>query len=801
MLSIRKKDARVIFVSKFTLRFWPLLLLIPLLLLFLSVPRMIHLYKNISSDPMDLLPPDHPNVQSLKKVREKIETRNRMAIILESDQPAQTVLALKEIAERLEREPYVEKTVYRKAGYDFFNKYKMLFIDLGDLKTVRDRLDRRIQREKLKGFLIDLEEGEEEIRFEDLNTKYRSEYSESSRSEYFVSPDQKTYTLYVESKEPSTSLKSTSQFYDQVDSFLKTIDPKKWEPTLKLYLAGPTKVLEYRALISDLKKVGLISGLLIFIPLLIRFRSPIRVFLIFIPLLIGIPISLAVGSLFIERLSVTTSFLFAILGGLGIESGIHLYTRYHELRQKGIPLESALPDLYHSVARAILTSVASVAVTFLLLLFNDFRGFSEFGLIAGLGLWLLFLLYLLFFPALLLFAEKCRLLRFSPLPAIERKGLRISPKITRITFAVLILFSLGSFAAPFFVRFEYDSKKIRADIPEVRIAKEKQRTTSQRVNHPAAVIVESHEEAEALRQAFLKRKSEKKETTLDTVRSYYDLTPTDQQAKIRVIGEIRKLLDDPTLGLLKGERREDLDRFRSAVRGVKPFSDREVPEEVKEIFRANEKIPGTLFFINPLPHLELDDGRNAIRFAEEVSTISTRFGKYHPSSDANILGLVLMTLFGDTPRLLILSLLSVTLFVYLDFRSIRKTALVVSSILMGVFWLLGLMVLLDLRLNFYNLVILPAIMGMSIDNAIHLLHRYEELGPGKIRELLASTGTSCLLASLTNAAGFSGLLWSTHGGLYSIGLLAVLGVGTCLLSTLLFFPMVLAFLEKNRPAS
>ena len=87
---------------------------------------------------------------------------------------------------------------------------------------------------------------------------------------------------------------------------------------------------------------------------------------------------------------------------------------------------------------------------------------------------------------------------------------------------------------------------------------------------------------------------------------------------------------------------------------------------------------------------------------------------------------------------------------------------------------------------------------MSIDNSIHIFHRYKELGPGSLSRVLSSSGLAALLASLTNASAFVGLLFCTHKGLLSIGELALVGVGTCLLSTLVFFPALLEFFEKIR---
>ncbi|MBI2500415.1 MAG: MMPL family transporter [Deltaproteobacteria bacterium] len=725
-------------VSRLVTRFWPFILIVSLALGGLSLIPTINLYKKISTDPVDLLSPHHPNVKTLHQIREAYHERITIGIVLESADSERAIHYMKDLAGRLKSLPFVHEVHYRKVGYDFFDRNKLLFLDREDLQSIRDRIDRRIQKEKLGGFLIDLG-GEEEFSFSDLEHKYREEYSEAARSEYYTNEGGTLFTMYVQSTEFDNNLAASSTFYDHLSEFMEEEQPSQKEPTIKLYLAGPSRVLEYRALIRDLKVAGLISGLALFLPLLIRFRSLVVVLLIFLPLLLGIPLGFSFGSLFIQKLSVITSFLFAILGGLGIESGIHLFSRYHNLRSSGENVERAIHHLYREMGRPILTSVASVAITFLLLIVNQFRGFSEFGLIAGTGLILLFILYFSFFPALILLVEKIGLLKIQKK---ELRGFNVPVPKKRgfhILFASFLLFSLYSFFSPFRVGFEYDSKTIRADIPEVRLAKEKQHQTSTRVNNPAVTIVKSREEADALKETVQTLKNQAgPKTVIDTTRSYYDLVPADQDQKMQLVNEMKEMLSDPTIKLVKGEDKKKLDEFKEVLNRTRPFLESEVPHELKELMQGSLPNGQTLFFINALPRLQLDDGRNAIQFAHEVKEIK-----------------------------------------------------------MGVFWLLGLMTFFDIKLNFYNMVILPTVMGVSIDNAIHVMHRYRELGRGSLKTVLRDTGVACLLSSLTNAGGFAGLLFSIHKGLFSMGLLAVLGIGTCLLSTLVFLPMMLKILEKR----
>ncbi|MBI4373972.1 MAG: hypothetical protein HY542_03745, partial [Deltaproteobacteria bacterium] len=128
-------------LTRWVLKTWPAILIFSLLIGAASVPRMIQLYRHISTDPIDLLPQDHPNVQTLIQVRQKVENRTRVTLVLESEKPEATIRYMKELVGRLEKEPFIEKVQYLKPGYAFFDKYKLLFLDLKDLTLIRDRID------------------------------------------------------------------------------------------------------------------------------------------------------------------------------------------------------------------------------------------------------------------------------------------------------------------------------------------------------------------------------------------------------------------------------------------------------------------------------------------------------------------------------------------------------------------------------------------------------------------------------------------------------------------------------------
>ncbi|MEZ4846379.1 MAG: MMPL family transporter [Bdellovibrionota bacterium] len=728
-------------VTSFHQKYWSAILITVLILSALSIPTTIRLFKNISTDPIDLLPSNNPNVQTLLQVRQKLERGTRLGVIIESENREANVAYIEKLAAELEKLPLVGHVEWKKTGYEFFDHSKLLYMDKKDLETIRNRIDKKIQKEKLGGFYIDLEEDENDnFSFKDLEKKYTSKYAgDSTASPYNESPDGKIFSLTVESRPEDVGMGPASRLHDSLNEFVKKLTFT--EPTMKVSLTGATKVIEYRTLLKDLTRVGIISLILIFIPLLVRFRNPFHVLLMFLPLLVSMPISFAITSIFVPRLNVCTSFLFSILGGLGIENGIHIFSRYYEERKKGISQTDSISDIYSKTGRAILTAVASVAVTFLALMFNDFRGFSEFGIISGIGLWIIFFIYFIFMPSLLVGAEKMRFLRLEeedPTRVTQFKVLKFRFNLILVVGIIITVFSI---AVTPFLTFEYDAQATRAQVPEFIEAKAKQRKTVSRVNNPAVMLIQGKEEADRAKEVVQKIIDNDRLTpTVDTARSYYDLIPPDQEAKMRIIQQIKRLLDDKTIRLIKGDTKKDIDRFRNAINETVFVNDKTIPEDLRDVFKGNDKVPGELFYINASPNMELDDGVNAMRFADDVSKISVGPHVYHPSSDAIVYGLVLKTMLKDTPKVMIISALLIVFFVFLEFPQRHwQHSLWSPRFSLGVFLDAG-----QDGLPTFNstssIIIIPAVLGMSIDNSIHIFHRYKELGPGSLSRVLSSTG-------------------------------------------------------------
>ena len=107
------------------------------------------------------------------------------------------------------------------------------------------------------------------------------------------------------------------------------------------------------------------------------------------------------------------------------------------------------------------------------------------------------------------------------------------------------------------------------------------------------------------------------------------------------------------------------------------------------------------------------------------------------------------------------------------------------------------MVLLDIKLNFFNMLALPTLIGMGVDDGVHMMHRYRELGPGSAWYVVRSTGSAVFLTSVTTSIGFGSLLYANHYGLNSLGLLSMVGIGAALLTTLVVLPAAMQWRDRR----
>ncbi|MEE9167968.1 MAG: MMPL family transporter [Candidatus Neomarinimicrobiota bacterium] len=200
----------------------------------------------------------------------------------------------------------------------------------------------------------------------------------------------------------------------------------------------------------------------------------------------------------------------------------------------------------------------------------------------------------------------------------------------------------------------------------------------------------------------------------------------------------------------------------------------------------------TLFLVTVLPGDNIwQDARFLERFTDDLDKISERATGFPPVFRA------LIEIIGrDGRNAAMLTLIVVFLLLWIDFRHPGHALMAMIPLGAGMIWMVGVMQLVGDQLDVMNVMAIPMILGIGIDDGVHIVHRWKREGVNSERTVFASTGKAILLTSLTTMLAFGSLVFSIWRGYGSLGIALLIGVGTCFLTTVIILPGILGWIEK-----
>lgn len=552
---------------------------------------------------------------------------------------------------------------------------------------------------------------------------------------------------------------------------------------------------------QDLSRAGVIGFVGVVGIVLIATRRRRPVLLLALPLALGLSWTFAFAYLTVHHLNAVSGFLVSILSGLGIEYGIHLYKRYVEERRRGRdPHESTLRML-RSTGGALLAACLVNASVFAVVAVAGFRGFMEFGLIASVGMLLTMAATLLLFPALNYLMD-----RRWPVFVGERE--HIAPLVLPAFMRYAVLAAVPFLAAYSVhalatgkVRFHTDWRELGADTPTAKLDAYVIKTLDQSVTQ-VMLYLDEPGQIGVVREAVEVVRARRSERGLpfNVVRvvGVDDVVPVGQEEKAKSLAKL-----GAELGRVKPSRLTDDERplFERAKRMTEmpPFSLDDVPRSLKQRFLTVDG-KGTMGVITTNGVFE--ESSKLVDWADQVAEVRAELASNGVAgalaSENAIAGRIFRIITQSGGRILGVTFLVVFLVLLFEFRKLLHALAVLGSVAVGMLFVAGGMGAFGIELNFMNAAVLPIVVGVSLDNAIHIFHRYVEEGPASIPLVLRRTGSAALLSSSTNLAGFAALFVARHGGLRSVAELSVLGIVATVFTTTAMFPIALDLVGRLR---
>lgn len=551
----------------------------------------------------------------------------------------------------------------------------------------------------------------------------------------------------------------------------------------------------------------------------------------------------AVGSL--NLISIAFAVLYI---GLGIDYSVHFCLRYRELVAQGASHARAMSQVPKDVGKSLALCAITTGAGFFAFIPTEFSGVSELGLISGTGSFINLVATLTVLPALLHLMPLTPG-RLAPLGQTDRStlGSRLSTIPTRFPKTVLaisgVLALASAFALPY-VRFDYNPLNLRDPNTESVQTYRDLLADSETSPWTASVLVKGEADVASLKARLNRLQSVDEAIALD------DFVPKNQEEKLAFIEELALILGPeaaisgreapptpeeqkqaiadleqkiasfltsaPSHGIAEVAMslHKSLTKLTAALRtpGAAPekLVDRldsslvsALPEQMRVLnvaLTAQEvslatlpkslverwRTPDGRYRIEVFPKEDLSDNTALRHFVTEVRSVAPNV------TEAPVLNLESGNAVVHALQLAFLYALgSAAILIGWLLKSVLDVVLVLTPLLLGGLLSVGVLVLTGLAFNFANIITLPLLLGIGVDNGIHVVHRMRTAPPSEGTLLQTSTARAVLLAALTSMVSMGTLVLSPHRGTAGMGQLLTIGLGAALICTLVILPALL----------
>lgn len=643
--------------------------------------------------------------------------------------------------------------------------------------------------------------------------------------EDFVSPDAKAILIRVSATKPASDLEFTKHLMKRVRRAAAAARPGE----LRVNYAGAYAIAAYceRQTRGDMiaDTIGAVIAMQVLFVLV--YRSGVSFLLAFAPVAVGILIGFGVYGAATTELTPITAAVGAILAGIGIDYGIQYLSRYQAARSRGATkLEAA--DLSSGLGRSLGMACVTALVGFGAVAVSSVSGLRDFAVLAALCLAGAFVMTVVLLPAVLTWVDRgeggegARAMRLRVRPG--RWAAWVSE---RSGWCIGVTGVVGAIAAGVVVYGAATRPWTQSDLAAMHPQPNPPLRTQERIGKLFAgsldeliVLVRGDSSAELL--ARCRAVDERLGTAefaamgLSRPLSPATLLPDPRKAEERRNAfsgeEVKRIVAD----------------FRAAVAGSdfdpKMFEGYTV--FLNKVLRPGDP-PGLKEVANFPSVAGMLLPKDAVRGGAEAREALAVMFQDHAFADraerdrmldsvrgalADVKGATLtgMTVVGrdvedsvrrDLPRVLGIAGLIVAGWIWVMLRSLRETVLVLLPAVFGMVWILAAMVWSGSGLNLVNMVSLPILLGVGVDNGIFLVGIAREAAGNGREVLVRELGTTCfavVMCNTTAVLGFGSLWFASTPAVSSLGLVFTAGMAGCLLASMgLLTPMLLRRAERG----
>ncbi len=764
-----------------------------------------------------LLPQDAPAVKDLRKIEARVKTPDTVLVLITAPTKAERAAVASEMAAEMRKlSPELVDRVDDDDSVtrNFLHAHRFLLAPLDDLIAARDALKQRIKDAKLAAdpLYVDLEDHDaaaDKAELERLRKKRKDAEAKIDRPT-MVSADGLTAKLEVRGAFRATDAGLGHKLLTELEDIGARITAQ--HPQVKIGYTGSvvTSVVEHNAILNGIVLSSIVTTLLVALVLALYFRS--ATLLVLLVGTIGVATAGAFGAaaLTVGHLNAATAFLGAIIAGNGINYGILLIARYLEER-RSTDTDEALVQAIVGTLRPTAVASLGASIAYGSLAATSFKGFADFAVIGAIGMLLCWIATYLLLPALMLrFGRDTRIHTGDPVVGrtlVRVLGFRNSKAVLAVSAVLAIAAAVVVTRYVMHDPFEYDSKKLRSEGADAVSARDWMKLSDAKFGRGYSgrtyIAADRPDQVRQIVDALRKRDREvpPSQRAIGDIKSILDVVPErkDQEAKIKVLDEIRHLLDDPALEGLDDKERAELAELRPPDH-LTPITIASLPAPIREVLTEKDGRVGYLVSIRPADRMDDWNGHDMVTFANAVRRLDLQNGETVTTSGPSVIFAdILTSIDRDAPIVTAIAAVGLVVMVLLLVGRNRRTVAVLVATAAGSLLMVAACALLGLKVNFLDFVALPITLGLGIDYAINVAHRHESDEVPDPLETLRTSGSAVFVCSSTTMIGYGSLLVSENLAIRGFGTASLIGEIACVLTALVLVPALLAVGKRRSP--
>ncbi len=599
-------------------------------------------------------------------------------------------------------------------------------------------------------------------------------------------------------------------------------------------LTGPVPMAdeEFGTLREGAVSNAIVTIAVVLFILWLALRSGRLIAAVFINLFIGLTITTMVGLMIVGAFNLISVSFAVLFVGIGVDFGIQFSVRYRAERHAVDNLRKALLNAGKRAGIPLMLAAGATAAGFLSFLPTDYRGVSELGLIAGLGMLIAFATSITVLPALITL--------FNPPGEPESLGYSalapVDEFLERHRIAIIVGTAIVvSVGLPLLYWLHFDFNPINLRSPNVESVATYLELSRDPTAHTdtANVLAPSLQEAGAIAGRVSKLPEVGSVMTLTT------FIPDHQQEKLEMIANAAKALagafdvknmEPPPTDAENVAALNDGAAQLTKVAGNQPGSGadaaRRLSTALSTLAKSNQEARSRAeaAFLPPLhvalgglqvslqpqsvtqeslpPELRRDwmtpDGQARVAIApkgdpndnEAMRTFARAVLAVEPRA---IDGPISVTEAGDTVvnsfiQAGLWAMLSIGILLWIVLRRFGDVLLTLIPLLLAGVVTLEVCVLIGMPLNFANIIALPLLLGVGVAFKIYYIMAWRS---GQTNLLQTSLTRAVIYSALTTATAFGSLWFSSHPGTSSMGKLMALSLVCTMAAAVLFQPVLM----------